>query len=65
MIHEVKLLCKEGCFNLKKFSSNPAGTLRSTPNEHRKDGVKDKDLSWSSGSTKHCLTLLVLRHYSY
>lgn len=45
MIHEVKLLCKEGCFNLKKFSSNPAGALRSIPNEHRKDGVKDKDLS--------------------
>ena len=45
MIHEVKLLCKEGCFNLKKFSSNPAGALRSTPNEHRKDGVKAKTLA--------------------
>ena len=32
-------------FNLTKFSSNHVGVLRSIPNEHREDGVKDKDIN--------------------
>ena len=42
MIHKVKLLCKEGGFNLTKFSCNHAEVLKSIPEEYRKDGVKDK-----------------------
>ena len=45
MIHKVKSLCKEGDFNLTKFSSNNIKALKSIPDEYRKDGVKDKDLN--------------------
>ena len=43
--HQVKSLCKEGGFNLTKFSSNHIEVLKSIPDECRKDGVKDKDLN--------------------
>ena len=45
MIRKVKLLCKEGGFNLTKFSCNHIEVLKSVPEEYRKDGVKDKDLN--------------------
>ena len=44
MIHKVKLLCNEGGFNPAKFSTN-VEVLKSTPDEYREDGVKDKDLN--------------------
>lgn len=40
MIQRIKLLCKEGGFNLTKFSTS-RDVLRSI----RNDGVKDKDLN--------------------
>ena len=43
--HQVKSLCKEGGFNLTKFSSNHIEVLKSIPDECRKDRVKDKDLN--------------------
>ena len=45
MIHKIKLLYDKGGFNLTKFSSNHVGVLRSIPNEHRKDGVSDRDFN--------------------
>ena len=45
MIGKVKLLCKEGGFNLTKFSCNYIEVLKSISEEYRKDGVKDKDLN--------------------
>ena len=45
MIYKVKSSCKEGGFNLTKFSSNDIEVLKSIPDEFRKDGVKDKDLN--------------------
>ena len=45
MIYKVKSLCKEGGFNLTKFSSNHMEVPKSIPDEYRKDGVKDKDLN--------------------
>ena len=45
IIHKVKVLCKQGGFNLTTFSSKYVGVLRSIPNENRKDGIKDKDLN--------------------
>ena len=45
IIHKVKLLCKEGGFNLTKFSCNHIEVLKSIAEEYRKDGVKDKDLN--------------------
>ena len=44
-IYEVKSLCKEGGFNLTKFSSNDIEVLKSILEEYRKNGVKDKDLN--------------------
>ena len=45
MIYKVKSLCKEGGFNLTKFSNNHIEVLKSIRDECRKDKVKDKDLN--------------------
>ena len=45
MICKVKLLCKEGGFDLTKFSCNHIEVLKSIQEEYRKDGVKDRDLN--------------------
>ena len=42
---KVKELCKEGGFNLTKFSSNNLDVLKTIQAKDRKDGVKDKDLA--------------------
>ena len=38
-------MCKEGGFNLTKFSSNNLDVLKTIQDKDRKDGVKDKDLA--------------------
>ena len=38
-------MCKSGAFNLTKFMSNSKELLATIPEEKRKEGVKDKDLS--------------------
>ena len=43
IIYKVRSLRKEGGFNLTKFSSNHIEVVKSTPDQCRKDGVKDKD----------------------
>ena len=44
MLKNVRALCLEGGFNLRKFTSNGIDQLRVIPNDLRKDGMKDKDL---------------------
>ena len=42
---KVKQLCKEGGFNLTKFSRNNLDVLKIIQDKYGKDGVKDKDLA--------------------
>ena len=55
LIQDVRKICQHGGFNLTKFShhggfnltkftSNRKGVLKSVPENHRKDGVKNRDL---------------------
>ena len=48
MIYKVKSLCKEGGFNLTKFSSNHIEVLNSVLDECRKDGVKEEESLFSA-----------------
>ena len=47
LIQEVKDLCKRGGFNLTKFISNKKDVLFQIPDELRRNGAKDKDLTGS------------------
>ena len=45
LVQKVINMCKSGGFNLTKFMSNSKELLATIPEEKRKEGVKDKDLS--------------------
>ena len=45
LLQNVINMCKSGGFNLTKFMSNSKELLATIPEEKRKEGVKDKDLS--------------------
>ena len=45
LVQKVINMCKSGGFNLTKFLSNSKELLATIPEEKRKEGVKDKDLS--------------------
>ena len=45
LVQNVINMCKSGGFNLTKFMSNSKELLATIPEEKRKEGVKDKDLS--------------------
>ena len=45
LVQNVINICKSGGFNLTKFMSNSKELLAIIPEEKRKDGMKDKDLS--------------------
>ena len=47
LIQEVTDLCKRGGFNLTKFISNKKDVLFQIPDELRRNGAKDKDLTGS------------------
>ena len=44
LIQDVSKMCQCGCFNLTKFTSNRKPVLKSVPENHRKDGVKNRVL---------------------
>ena len=41
---DARKICQCSGFNLTKFTSNRKGVLKSVPENHRKDGVKNIDL---------------------
>ena len=55
LIYKVKSLYMEAGFNLTKFFSDHIEVLKSIPDECRKYGVKDKDLSFDSLSENKVL----------
>ena len=44
LIQDVKNICERRGFNLTKFTHNSKGVLKSVSENHRKDGVKNRDL---------------------
>ena len=44
LIQDVRKIWQRGGFNLTKFTSNRKDVLKSVPKNHRKDGVKNRDL---------------------
>ena len=44
MVNNVRALCLESAFNLRKFTSNDVDLLKVIPNNLRKHGMKNKDL---------------------
>ena len=57
MIHKRKLLCKESYINLTKFLNNHVGVSWSILREHKKGGVKDKDLNLITLPEYHVLAV--------
>ena len=58
LIQDVRKICERGDFNLTKFNSNRKGALKSVPGNHRKDGVKNRDLGGKlpeEGALEICL----------
>ena len=45
LVKDVISMCKPGGFNLTKFVSNSKELLQSIPEQQRRQGTKDKDLS--------------------
>ena len=44
LIQDVSKICQRGYFNLTKFTSNRKRVLKSVPENHRKEGVKNRVL---------------------
>ena len=44
LIQDVRKICQCSGFNLTMFTSNRKGVLKSVSENHRKDGVKNRDL---------------------
>ena len=44
MLNKVRPLCLDGGLSLRKFTSNNVYALKVTPDQLRKDAIKDKDL---------------------
>ena len=45
LVKDVISMCKSGAFDLKKFISNSKELLQSIPEQQRRQGTKDQDLS--------------------
>ena len=45
VIQQVKDICSNGGFNLKKFISNNTAVLKSIPDDSRRAAIKDKELA--------------------
>ena len=63
IIHNVIGMCAAGGFSLKKLTSNRKEVLLSKPDEKRRKGVKDQDLSSGEISQERALSRLKKMHW--